>query len=225
MALKVIGAGFGRTGTESLKAALEQLGFGPCDHMFELIKTAHRVRYLEDLARGETTDFDALFAGFGSAVDFPYAMHYRELMAAYPEAKVVLTVRDADAWVASATSTILRGLPPGARWAARAAGLVYANARGVPRWMDYVEHTLMNGFFEGRTRDHAYLRQRFLDWNAEVQATVPAKRLLVFEVKDGWEPLCGFLGVGVPDAPFPRTNSGASFEERTKLRNLPRLFR
>src|SRR5690349_17851478 len=105
MALRVIGAGFGRTGTESLKAALEQLGFGPCDHMFELIKTTWRVEHLERLERGEPTDFEALFDGFQSAVDFPYALYYRQLMEAYPNAKVILTVRDPEAWYESARKT------------------------------------------------------------------------------------------------------------------------
>lgn len=134
MALQVIGAGFGRTGTESLKAALERLEFGPCDHMFELLKSTHRVPLLEALERGDEIDFDSLFDGFGSAVDFPYAMYYRQLMAAYPEAKVVLTVRDAEAWYDSASKTILRGLPPGAMIVARGAGLFSKNARGIPRW-------------------------------------------------------------------------------------------
>ena len=106
MALRVIGAGFGRTGTESLKAALEQLGFGKCDHMFELIKDTRRVVYLEALQRGEQTDLEALFEGFQSAVDFPFALYYRQLMEGFPEAKVILTVRDPDAWYESFRNTM-----------------------------------------------------------------------------------------------------------------------
>lgn len=220
MTLKVIGAGFGRTGTESLKAALEQLGFGPCDHMFELIKSTSRVRHLEALHRGEPCDFDALFDGFNAAVDFPFALYYRQLMAAYPDAKVVLTVRGAEAWYASASKTILRDVPPGMMLLARLIGLFNANVRGIPRWRAYVEEALDRGLFEGRRHDAAFMIDRFQRWNAEVQATVPADRLLVFDVKQGWAPLCEFLGVEVPDRPFPRSNDGDSFAERTKPVNF-----
>lgn len=224
MALEVIGAGFGRTGTESLKEALEKLGFGRCDHMFELLKSTHRVEHLEALDRGEDVDFETLFDGFRSAVDFPYAMYYRELMAAYPDAKVVLSVRDADAWYDSAIKTIFRGLPPGAVGIARVAGVVNKNARGFPRWYRYVQSSLMDGFFEGRRHDRDYMIDRFNSWNEEVKATVPADRLLVFEAVQGWEPLCEFLDVPVPDEPFPRSNAADSFQNRMKLRNIAKIF-
>lgn len=224
MALKVIGAGFGRTGTESLKAALERLGFGPCDHMLELIKSTWRVPYLEALQRGDAGGVDALFEGFESAVDFPYAMYYRQLMNAYPHAKVVLTVRDPDAWYESARKTILRGMPPGMLLLARVVGLVSKNARGFPRWWAYVDAAIYQGFFEGRSHDKAFMLELFQRWNEEVAATVPRERLLVFEAKQGWEPLCEFLGVDVPNAPFPRSNDGRSFQERTKLRNFTKLI-
>jgi len=224
MALEVIGAGFGRTGTESLKAALERLGFGPCDHMFELIKSTWRVPYLEALERGDASGVDALFEGFRSAVDFPYAMYYRQLMEAYPHAKVVLTVRDPDAWYESARKTIFRGMPPGMLLMARIVGLVSKNARGFPRWWAYVDGTLFKGFFQGRMHDKAFMIELFQRWNEEVKATVPSERLLVFEVRQGWEPLCGFLGVDVPSEPFPRSNDGRSFQERAKLRNFAKLI-
>jgi hypothetical protein len=220
MALKVIGAGFGRTGTESLKAALEKLGLGPCDHMFELIKTTWRVEHLEALERGEPADLEALFDGFESAVDFPFALYYRQLMEAYPDAKVILTVRDPHAWYASAKKTILRGIPPGSLPVARVLGLFNRNARGIPRWWSYVRSALFEGFFEGKKDDEAFMTALFTRWNNEVVATVPPERLLVFQVKDGWEPLCAFLGVAVPDEPFPKSNDAGTFEERTKLRNM-----
>ena len=224
MALKVIGAGCGRTGTESLKKALEKLGFAKCDHMVELIKSTWRVPMLEALHRGEKVDFDALFEGFQSAVDFPWAMYYRQLMEAYPEAKVVLTVRDPDAWYDSARKTIFRGMPPGAMWVARALGVFSKNARGFPRWWSYVQSAVMQDFAEGRTHDRAFMTEKFRRWNEEVQATVPKDRLLVFEVKQGWEPLCEFLEVDVPDEPFPRSNDRDSFKERTKIKNMAKVI-
>jgi hypothetical protein len=224
MALQVIRAGFGRTGTESLKAALEQLGFGPCDHMLELVKSTRRVAYVEALERGESTDFEALFEGFASAVDFPFAMYYRQLMAAYPQAKVVLTVRDPEGWYDSARQTILRGLPPGVMTVARLVGLVNDNARGFPRLFAYVERAIMNGLFEGKTKDRKFMTDLFTRWNEEVKCTVPPERLLVFEVKEGWDPLCRFLGVEAPATPFPRSNDGMSFKERLKFKNVVDLL-
>jgi hypothetical protein len=220
MPLEVIGAGFGRTGTESLKAALEQLGFGRCDHMFELIKSTWRVEHLEALERGEPADLEALFEGFRSAVDFPFALYYRQLMDAYPGAKVILTVREPAAWYDSARKTILRGLPPGALPLSRLLGIFSRNARGIPRWWAYVDAALFQGLFHGKVRDRDFMMGLFDRWNDEVRQSVPAERLLVFEVKDGWGPLCEFLGVAVPDTPFPRSNDGSSFQERTKLRNM-----
>jgi hypothetical protein len=224
MALKVIGAGFGRTGTESLKAALERLGFGPCDHMFELIKSTWRVEHLEALERGDDADLEALFDGFGSAVDFPFALYYRQLMTAYPDAKVVLTVRDPDKWYDSAKKTILRGLPPGALTIARVLGIFSKNARGIPRWHKYVTASLYDGLFEGNKGDRAFMTALFSRWTDEVIAAVPPERLLVFQVQEGWEPLCHFLGVDVPDEPFPRSNDAGSFEKRTNIKNMAKTF-
>lgn len=216
MPLQVIGAGWGRTGTESLKAALEILGFGRCYHMFELLKRTRQVVHFEKLARGERPDYDDLFRGYRSAVDFPVALHYRELLAEYPDAKVILTVRDPDAWYASASKTILRDFPTAALALARLLGVFSPNLRGLPRLADYIRSSLFEGLLEGHAKDAAWTKARFVAWNEEVVRTVPAGKLLVYQVQSGWEPLCAFLGVATPDAPFPRSNDSASFEERTR---------
>src|SRR5689334_4198559 len=117
MGLDVIGAGWGRTGTESLKAALELLGFGRCYHAFELIARTRHVPHWRALSRGEKPDYDDLFRGFRSAVDFPAARYYREFAAQYPAAKVVLSVRDPQEWYQSASKTILKGIPGPLRFA------------------------------------------------------------------------------------------------------------
>lgn len=224
MALQVIGAGWGRTGTESLKEALEVLGFDRCYHMFELLRRTRQVPHWEALFRGEPTDLDVLFTGFRSAVDFPAARFYKEFADAYPEAKVVLTVRDPDAWYRSASATILQPPPATLKWATRILGVASPNLRGAPRLIQVIEDGLLNGLFEGRTQDAEFMKARFVAWNEEVKATIPAHRLLVYEVRDGWEPLCAFLGVPVPDRPFPRNNDGDSFQERLKLRRVIREF-
>ncbi len=216
MPLQVIGAGWGRTGTESLKSALEILGFDRCFHMFELLKTPGQVVQFEKLARGEKPDYEDLFRGYLSAVDFPAALYYRELLAEYPDAKVILTVRDPDAWYASASGTILRDLPTRMLALARALGVFWPTLRMLPRLADYVRSALFAGLFEGRRKDAAWTKARFVAWNDEVLRTVPASKLLVYEVRSGWEPLCAFLGVPIPDVAFPRSNDGKSFDERTK---------
>ncbi len=222
--LRVIGAGWGRTGTESLKAALEMLGFGRCYHAFEMIARARHVRHWKALARGEQPDYDDLFRGFQSAVDFPVARFYRELAARYPDAKIVLSVRDPAEWYGSASKTILRGVPGPLRFALSSVGRFSPNLRHAPELLDFMEETLFRGFFEDRYRDRDYMIARFIAWNEEVQRTIPKERLLVYEVKQGWEPLCTFLGVPVPSRPFPRNNDSAAFEHRISPGNLLREF-
>ncbi len=189
-------------------------------HMFELLKKADRVTEYERLHRGEEADLARLFEGFQSAVDFPATMYYRELMAAYPDAKVVLTVRDPERWYDSAAGTILRGVPFGLVGLTRMLGLVNDNARYVSRLAEFVEGPINGEFFEGKGQDREHTIALFNRWNDEVKATVPADRLLVYQVHEGWEPLCAFLGVDVPDTPFPNANNRNHFEERTKVSNL-----
>jgi hypothetical protein len=222
--LRVIGAGWGRTGTESLKAALEMLGFGRCYHAFEMMARMRHVRHWKALARGEQPDYDDLFRGFQSAVDFPVARFYRELAARYPEAKVVLSVRDPGEWYESASKTILRGIPGPMRFVFSSVGRFSPNLRHGPELLDFMEETLFRGFFEDRYRDRDHMIARFIAWNEEVQRTLPKERLLVYEVKQGWEPLCNFLGVPVPSRPFPRNNDSAAFEHRNSPGNILREF-
>ena len=111
MSLKVIGAGFGRTGTTSLKAALERLGFDRCYHMFEFMEHPEHAKYWDAASKGKPVDWNALFEGYQSTLDWPGCSYYRDLMQRYPEAKVLLTVRDSEKWYQSAQKTIFR--PPG----------------------------------------------------------------------------------------------------------------
>ena len=215
MSLRVIGVGLGRTGTMSLKLALERLGFAPCEHMSNIFADAPRVaRWLEAARRkavGKPIDWEPLFAGYAATVDWPGAFFWRELVAAYPEAKVVLTVRDPDRWYASAADTILRVNEPRA-----------ADGTPLPLHPSVVERrrlldpmldaVLFNGTFRGQAADRAAAIRIVEEHNAAVRREVPAERLLVYEVGQGWEPLCVFLGVPAPtDEPFPRVNDSASF--------------
>ena len=219
--LKVIGAGLGRTGTESLKQALEILGFGACYHMFELkMKHPEHLPEWEKLVAGEKPNYEFLFDGYQSTADFPACMFYREFTAQYPQAKVVLTVRDADKWYDSASKTIFRGVPAPMVAFVRFMGLFSKGARAALPTLIFAKEVVNNHFFEGRTDDRDHTKAIFNAWNEDVQRTVPPDRLLVFDVKDGWEPLCRFLGVPIPSAPFPHANSGEDF----KKNNVRRFF-
>lgn len=221
--LAIIGAGFGRTGTLSLHAALERLGFAPCEHMTNCFTHPERFAlWLEATRRkraGEPIDWRPLFAGYRATVDWPGAYFWRELIAAHPRAKVILTVRDADRWYDSARDTIYTASQ--ARNASTRARLLY----GLLAWLDpragrgfrTVEETVWAGTFDGQFLDRERSLAIFAAHNREVQDTVPADRLLVFDVKQGWEPLCAFLGVPVPAGePFPHVNDSADFNRRQR---------
>jgi Sulfotransferase domain len=208
--LKVIGAGLPRTGTASVKAALERLGLGPSYHMSELRShPEHLDRWLHAFADGPT-DWARVFDGYQSTQDWPAALFWRELADAYPEAKVVLTVRDPHAWYKSfhALMTFPRK-PPGenASPELRAASATmrqlapFLNRRGKsilgPEW----------SFGPAMRDDEPGLVAAFHRHVETVQATLPAERLLVFDIRQGWEPLCAFLGLDTPDEPFPHLNT------------------
>lgn len=212
--LRVIGAGMGRTGTASLKLALEQLGFGPCHHMEEVVKHPAEVPTWEKAARGEKIDWRTFLAGWGSAVDFPSAFYYRELMTTFPDAKVILTVRDADTWYESMGQTIVAAITafPG-RLVVPYLPFVSAPGR-------VTEGTFLKKEIVDHYADRARIKKLFLDWNEEVKRTVPPERLLVHEAKEGWKPLCEFLGVPVRDGPYPRVNDTVEFRRRVHGGNL-----
>lgn len=195
MSLQVIGAGFGRTGTASMKRALEMLGFGPCHHMFEVNGSPEQVEVWRAIAAGATPDWRVALRGYRSCVDWPAAFFWRELAEAFPEAKVLLTVRDADAWYASVQKTILPHLLDG-------------SPESVGRRL------IGERVFGGRADDPAHAKAVFEANTAAVTAAIAPERLLVYRPGDGWEPLCGFLGVPVPDALYPHTNRTEEFVQR-----------
>ncbi|MEO1552455.1 MAG: sulfotransferase family protein [Pseudomonadota bacterium] len=217
MALEVIGAGFGRTGTLSMKAALEQLGYGKCHHMLEVMPNDQQIDMWHRLSQGETPDWDKVFDGFGASVDFPSSAYWRELAAHFPDAKIVLTSRDFEGWYASADETI------------------WAFSESIPGWMmvipkirkikEMVYATIWDRVFDGKFADKDAARQVFEQHEADVKAAFGPDRLLVFHPKQGWAPLCEFLGKPVPDAAFPNLNDRADFIKRNsmlrRLRYLP----
>lgn len=205
--MQVIGSGFGRTGTLSMKRALEELGFGPCYHMEEVLRSPARVAQWHTYATGGGADWHEVFSGFGSAVDFPASVVYRELMEAFPDAKVVHTVRDSDRWYASTHETIYQARSLTPRWLRWLVPVVGRSSR-------MIDLLVWDGLFGGRFEDRDRAIEVFEEWTAEVIATVPPERLLVFDVREGWGPLCEFLGVLEPLGPFPRVNDRESMLRR-----------
>lgn len=198
ISLQVIGAGFGRTGTTSLKKALEILGLGPCYHMQTAMTRLHHPYFWLRAQAHEAVDFRGFFRRYRAAIDWPACEFYRELMAACPEAKVVLTVRDPERWYDSVAETL------------------WAIGRAFPWWFPPAiarmqDAIIWDGRFQGRFADRAAAISAFKGHLDEVQRTVPPDRLLVFDVAEGWAPLCTFLGRPIPAQPFPRLNDREFF--------------
>lgn len=192
MALKVIGAGLGRTGTMSLKLALEHLGFGPCYHMAEIMTHARqRLPLWMDVVGGKP-DWDAIFNGFAATVDYPTCTYWRELAEFYPDAKVILSDRDAGSWYDSVRQTIMSP--------ANVAGFLNSPVR------EFMLGAVM-GEFVDHLDDRDWMIGYFNRWRDSVIAGLPAERLLVHRSAEGWEPICAFLGVPVPGEAYPRVNS------------------
>jgi hypothetical protein len=214
--MRVIGASFGRTGTTSLKAALQELGFGPSYTLGEVFRNPEHVRVWEAANAGEEVDWEGFLAGYEVAVDWPACSFYEELMEVFPEAPVILTVRDPAEWYESTRSTIheLRRLTRGPLPLRAAFALAGPFAPGVVGTVRLAESIVWEGTFEGRFEDRAYAMELFERHNEAVRLRVPPERLLVFDVREGWAPLCDFLGVEAPEEPFPRLNEARQMRRR-----------
>jgi hypothetical protein len=212
ISMDVIGAGYGRTGTLSMQAALKRLGFDPCHHMSELITNPRQMPLWQEALAKDTLDVRRVFEGYRATVDFPGCVFWREMTEAWPEAKVVLTVRDPHRWYASAKQTIFsRHMPrPQDPDPDAAAFGRFMTEELRPRILDVGSDRPLNEMDE---HEAVEVFNRHI---AEVKATVPAERLLVFQVSEGWGPLCDFLGVPVPDEEFPHVNESGGFHERAK---------
>ncbi len=205
MSLEVIAVGFGRTGTTSLKAALEKLGFRKCHHMREVFENRDQTDHWWRLSQGEPADWEAIFEGYRATCDWPSVSYWQQLVDHYPDAKVILTTREEERWYRSVAETI------------------YKSSNGIPTWLGWlvprvrrlkqmIARTVWEGDLEGRFEDEAHARKLFREHAERVKAKVPAERLLVFEARDGWEPLCAHLGVPVPEGPYPHLNDAAEIK-------------
>jgi hypothetical protein len=198
--LRVVGAGVGRTGTTSLKVALERLLGAPCYHMIEVFTHPDHVGRWLAAGRGEPVDWRALFRGYAAAVDWPVAAYWPEVSAAFPDAIVLLSVRDPASWWKSASSTIF----PASR-----------EARG--EWKEMTD-VMWSRHFTLALDDEAASLEAYARHNADVRARVPNERLVEWRASDGWGPLCAALGVPVPSEPFPRVNTTDEFHKMADAR-------
>ncbi|BCG95537.1 sulfotransferase family protein [Mesorhizobium sp. 131-2-1] len=200
MSIRVIGTGFGRTGTDSMREALTILGFGPCHHMSEVMAKEEQKRLWRALAKGAAPDWNALFSGYNSCMDWPSAHYWPELIKAYPDARVILTWRSPESWWESFEKTILAGI-------------------GQIEDQDALGLTLIaSQVFAGQPHDRAHAIAVYEANVAAVMATVPRERLLVHRLGDGWEPLCAHLGVPVPDEAYPNRNNTKEFRAAFSLK-------
>jgi hypothetical protein len=193
MTLRVIGAGWGRTGTDSMREALTILGFGPCHHMYELNQNPEQKRLWRALAAGGPRNWDSLFAGYASCVDWPSVFYWRDLVRDFPEAKVILTWRSPESWWTSFSDTILRTMQPPADPQSVGVALVAQQQ------------------FHGHPEDRDRVIAMYEAHVDAVKAEVAPHRLLIHSLGDGWAPLCAHLGVAIPSVPYPSRNSSRDF--------------
>src|SRR5512133_1651683 len=198
--MKLIGAGFGRTGTMSLKSALEQLGYGPCYHMKITLKRYHHMRFFMRAWHKKDVNWEKFFRRYNSVVDWPTCSFYKDLMNVYPDARILLNVREPEQWYDSMKETIYTIVPAFPWWFPR-----------IMRTMH--DEIIWNGNLKGVFEDREKAIEVYREYMEEVKKTVPADRLLVYNVKEGWKPLCDFLGVPVPEGKaFPHINERKSFK-------------
>jgi len=216
--MQVFGAGFGRTGTMSLKIALEKLGMGPCYHMREVVSRPSHIKLWYDISRGEHPNWNRLFSGFNSAVDFPVSLFYKQLINQFPDAKFILTLREFDKWYISTVNTI------------------YKVPNILPDWFKMVVYPIRMfiamqvnliwvGLFKNKFSDRESAKLVYYEHIRSVKKTIPADKLLIYHVKEDWGPLCEFLNVDVPEIPFPKVNDTAEMLRNFAIiKMLPYVF-
>lgn len=203
MTLQIVGSGFGRTGTMTMKDALGVLGLGPVHHMTEIMEHPGQLAHWKAVFAGREVDWEAVFAGYAAQVDWPGAAVWDRVARAFPEALVIHTERPEAAWWASFSTTI---------------GKFFAmmDELALPPHFREIFAAMRSGFVEptfGDVTDRERVLAAYRANNRRVREEIPAERLLVFDVAGGWDPLCRFLGVPVPDAPFPHHNARREFWE------------
>ena len=201
MGLKIIGAGFGRTGTYSLKNALESLGFGPCYHMYEFVKNEAHIDRWRQASNGGLANWEGIYENYRSAVGWPTCAYWKELSSVYDDAKIILTVRNPEDWYDTNVDTIFRALEIGQK-------LKDQQRRSR---CEISGKIILDKIFSGRHHDRDFVIAKYLAHIDEVRSIASNRQLLEFNVADGWGPLCDFLNVQVPQIDFPHSNTRKEF--------------
>ncbi len=222
MSIKIIGAGLPRTGTNTLKQSLETLGYTKTYHMKELLVNPDQLHHWLALENNETPDWDDLYDGYQATVDFPAYPWYKQHMERYPDAKVIMTVRPFDGWYTSVKSTIWTAGPQtiGQKLGMMAKMATNPRLRKVIQCVKLAKRMIFAKHLQGRFEDKAFAEEVFNKHMEDVKAYVPADKLLVFDVRDGWGPLCQFLDKPVPEENLPHLNKKENF--KTMLAGLMR---
>jgi hypothetical protein len=197
--LRVVGAALPRTGTLSLKRALERLLGGSCYHMHEVFEHLDHVPVWREALKGHLPDWHVFLAGYVATVDWPAAAFWRELSEANPEALVLLSVRDPETWWESADQTILT--------AAR-----HEQPPDLQEWQELF-HDLLRYRFDQTDpwTDREAALAAYRGHDAEVRSTVQPDRLVEWRTGEGWGPICRALRLPIPDEPFPHANTRAEW--------------
>ncbi len=201
MGLSVIGAGYGRTGTLSLKFALELLGYNKCHHMIEVINNPGEAEKWLAAIGSHSVNWDALLSGYQATIDWPACHFYQELADYYPGAKVLLSVRNPEDWFESISATTLRVIRK------------RIESGQIPREGNLGTELVVKAAFQGEIEDAEHGVAMFNQHIEKVKSSIESDRLLIYDVREGWGPLCAFLGKPVPETPFPRVNSRDEFDE------------
>lgn len=216
----VIGAGVGRTGTLSFKKAMDILGLGPCYHMEEVFKRKD-AKFWEKISKGDDVDVHDVLGskGYRSTSDFPSCCFWKEQLDRYPYAKVILTTRNPETWYKSCTDTIFKMIPCHPN---TSLGVKIAQFFGLPTpgFYTMLPALFENKFLKGKGWSKKEVISSFIEHNNNVISTCPKDKLLVFEVAQGWKPLCDFLQVPVPDVPFPHVNDTKEFQKHVQFANV-----
>ncbi|MCX4026216.1 sulfotransferase family protein [Endozoicomonas sp. SM1973] len=214
--MHIIGAGFGRTGTVSIREALAIVGYSPCYHMDEVIRNPHHIDFFLNALTGKLVDWNSFFEPYQATLDWPACCFYRELMVEYPNAKVLLNIRDAESWYESAKTTVFLASRTNVLRTQLLAPFS-ARYRYRKKRKQFMHESVWNSIFQGRFLDKSYAIDMYNQWNNDVIEHVPSDRLLIYNIKDGWPPLLNFLGINLKkNTPFPNLNSRDVFLKSMK---------
>ena len=215
--MDIIVAGWGRTGTRSLKFALSHLLNKPSYHMQNILLNKNEAKKWNNffITKSKKIDWDAIYSNYGACLDFPSCNYYKELMEYYPNSKVILTTRDSKSWIKSwnvLENQVLNSF-------------TFKFMARIPYTSFYLQKKIHNeliigkhGVFRGKGSDKDRMNL-FEEWNQSVINYVPNDRLLVYHPKEGWEPLCNFLDLPTPDIQYPHLNKTKNMGHMSRFIN------